>query len=150
MKLKLLAFLIAAAIFASCNEHEKADSSTKEQENIALAEKVFEHFNKHEWDKMSNLYSDTADFKDPSFGQDITRQSRKQISEKYTGMARMFPDIKDEVINIYPSGDQNVIVEFVSSGSAPDGSKWTLPICTIFTIENGMITKDFTYYDSQQ
>lgn len=150
MKLKLFSLLMAVTVFISCDEQRKLDDTAANQKNIALAKKVFEHFNNHEWDKMANLYSDTADFKDPSFGQGITKQSRKQTSEKYAGMARMFPDMKDEVINIYPSGDKHVIVEFISSGTAPDGSKWTLPICTIFTIENGIITKDFTYYDSQQ
>jgi len=60
----------------------------------------------------------------------------------------MFPDVKDEIANLYPSGDKNIIVEFVSRGTAPDNSKFDLPICTIFTIENGMITKDFTYCDN--
>lgn len=32
--------------------------------------------------------------------------------------------------------------------AAPDNSKFTLPICTVFTIENGLITQDFTYYDN--
>ncbi|WP_262892331.1 hypothetical protein ACN9ML_07985 [Dyadobacter endophyticus] len=41
-----------------------------------------------------------------------------------------------------------MIVEFISTGTAPDKSKFTLPICTIFTIENGNITQDFTYYDN--
>lgn len=49
---------------------------------------------------------------------------------------------------MYPSGENHIIVEFVSSGTAPDNSKFELPICTIFTIENGLITKDFTYYDN--
>lgn len=60
----------------------------------------------------------------------------------------MFPDLKDEIKTIYVSGNNNVIVEFVSTGTAPDNSKFELPICTIFTIENGKITKDFTYYDN--
>jgi len=49
---------------------------------------------------------------------------------------------------MYSSGDKHVIVEFISTGTAPDNSKFELPICTIFTIENKKITKDFTYYDN--
>ncbi|WP_198412578.1 nuclear transport factor 2 family protein [Kaistella antarctica] len=52
------------------------------------------------------------------------------------------------MIQIYPSGNQHIIVEFISRGTAPDNTKFELPICTIFTIENGLITKDFTYYDN--
>ncbi len=63
-------------------------------------------------------------------------------------MNQLFPDIRDEIIAIYPSGDKNVIVEFISTGTGPDGSMFALPVCTIFTIENGMITKDYIYYDN--
>ena len=94
------------------------------------------------------MYVPVSDFKDPSLGQGIVKQSRNQILEKYSALNELFPDLKDEIISIYPSGDKNVIVEFISSGTAPDGSKFQLPICTIFTIENGKITKDFTYYDN--
>jgi hypothetical protein len=37
---------------------------------------------------------------------------------------------------------------FVSTGTAPGSSKFGLPICTVFAIEIGLITKDFTYYDN--
>ena len=120
-----------------------------QKENIALAKALYEYFNKHDWEKMAALYSEPADFKDPSFGQEIVKQSREETVEKYKEMGEIFPDLHDEIIEIYPSGDKHVIVEFVSSGTAPDGTKWTLPICTIFTIENGQIIKDYTYYDSK-
>ncbi|MEO6950138.1 MAG: nuclear transport factor 2 family protein [Ginsengibacter sp.] len=120
--------------------------------NITKNEKIvnqyFDYFNKHEWTQMANMYAETVDFKDPSLGQGIVKQTRQQIIDKYSQLNGIFPDLKDKVIQIYPSGEQNVIVEFISTGTAPDGSKFELPICTIFTIENGIITKDFTYYDN--
>ena len=119
-----------------------------QEENVLIAKNVYKYFNEHDWAKMAELYADPADFKDPSFGQGIVKQTRQQIAQKYKEMEEMSKDIRDEVIQVYPSGDKNVIVEFVSSGTAPNGEKWSLPICTIFTIENGQITKDFTYYDA--
>jgi len=120
-----------------------------QDENIILAKSVFEHFNKHEWEKMAGLYTDPAEFKDPSFGKEIVWQTHEQIAKKYGEMGEIFPDIHDDVVAIYPSWEKHVIVEFISSGTAPDGTKWTLPICTIFTIEDGIITKDFSYYDTK-
>ena len=111
-------------------------------------QQYFEHFNKHDWNKMANMYTETTEFKDPSLGQGIIKQTCEQIVAKYSELSRMFPDVKDEIVNMYPSGDKNIIVEFISRGTTPDNSKFELPICTIFTIENGMITKDFTYYDN--
>ena len=117
-------------------------------ENEKLVKLYFDHFNKHDWAKMASLYTETADFKDPSFGQDVVKQTRAQTITKYTELNAQFKDIHDEVSAMYPSGDKHIIVEFISSGTAPDGSKFTLPICTIFALENGLITKDFTYYDN--
>lgn len=116
--------------------------------NEQLIKQYFEHFNNHDWKKMSEMYTDTADFKDPSLGAGIVKQTRKQIADKYAELNATFPDLHDKVIQVYPSGDKHIIVEFVSSGTAPDNSKFELPICTIFTIENGLITKDFTYFDN--
>jgi ketosteroid isomerase-like protein len=118
-----------------------------EDKNIALIRRLYEYFNTHDWNAMAALYTEPADFKDPSFGPEIVQQTRKQTAQKYRELAEIFPDIRDDIVAVYPSGEKHVIVEFVSSGTAPNGDKWTLPICTIFTIEEGLITKDFTYYD---
>lgn len=139
--------LIVSFVIISCtNQNQlKPMDTTKNEE---LIKQYFEHFNKHEWKKMAAMYTETADFKDPSLGPGIVKQTRKQIEDKYAELNGIFPDLKDKVVQVYPSGDKHVIVEFVSTGTAPDGSKFELPICTIFTIENGLITKDFTYFDN--
>ena len=71
-----------------------------------------------------------------------------QTIDKYSQLSKIFPNLHDQVVQIYPSGDSHIIVEFVSSGTAADGTKFELPICTILTVENGLITKDFTYFDN--
>lgn len=136
------------AIFAliSCNSQNQKNVTTTDNEK--LVRQYFEHFNKHEWTKMANMYAETSEFKDPSLGQGIVKQTRQQIIDKYSELNKVFPDIHDQVIQMYPSGDKHIVVEFVSSGTAPDNSKFELPICTVFTIENGIITKDFTYFDN--
>lgn len=141
---KYLSFLIIIGFCACTNQNV----SEIENENILLIEQYFKHFNAHHWDKMANMYIEEAEFKDPSFGQEIIKQKREEIVKKYSELNEIFPDLHDEVIQIYPSGENHVIVEFVSSGTAPDGSKFELPICTIFTLDNGKITKDFTYFDN--
>lgn len=139
--------LLSYATFAliSCNNQHATSMSA---DNEKLVKRYFEHFNNHDWSKMANMYSEIAEFKDPSLGQGIIKQTRQQIINKYSELNKTFPDLHDQIIQIYPSGDKHIIVEFVSSGTAPDNSKFELPICTILTIENGMITKDFTYFDN--
>jgi ketosteroid isomerase-like protein len=143
MKKTILLFTLIFSLF-SC---ERKNSQISQ--NQAIIKQLYEYFNKHEWQKMADLYVEVADFKDPSFGIEITKQTRQQTIQKYTDLAKIFPDIHDEVVQIYPSGENVIVVEFVSTGTAADGTKFKLPICAIFTIENGKIAKDFTYYDNQ-
>lgn len=140
------ATLAAFCIITSCTE--PPNSKPVSMENEQLVKQYFEYFNNHQWKEMAELYTERAEFKDPSLGNGVVPQTRAQIIEKYAGMKNTFPDIHDELVQVYPSGDRHVIVEFISKGTAPDGSKFELPICTIFTIENGKITKDYTYYDN--
>ena len=119
-----------------------------ETDNTTLIKQYFQHFNDHNWKKMAEMYTETSEFKDPTLGAGIVKQTRAETIKKYSELNKIFPDLKDEVVQMYPSGEKHVIVEFVSSGTAPDGSKFELPICTIFNIENEKITKDFTYFDN--
>lgn len=144
---KLIVMLMATFLLTSCNnQNQSQNMDTKKNEQ--LIKQYFEFFNSHNWKKMAEMYTETADFKDPSLGIGIVKQTRQQIEDKYADLNKIFPDLHDKVIQIYPSGENHIIVEFVSTGTAPDNSKLELPICTIFTIENGLISKDFTYYDN--
>ncbi len=63
-------------------------------------------------------------------------------------MQKTFPDLHDEVVTLFSQGDK-VAVEFISTGM--DGNqKFTLPISTIFIIQNGKIVSDATYYNNCQ
>ncbi len=143
---KITILLILILSITACNN--KKSQTMKIIENENLVKKYFEHFNNHDWTKMANMYAETSEFKDPSLGPGIVKQTRQQIIDKYSSLNDVFPDLKDQLVQIYPSGDKHIIVEFVSSGTAPDNSKFELPICVIFTIENGLITKDFSYFDN--
>ena len=99
---------------------------------------------------MADLYIENAEFKEPASGMVAQKKSKTQIVKEYTALQQQFGDVKDSLIAVYPSGDKNVIVEFVASGTLPDKSRFQLPICTIFTIENGKIAKDYTYFDNSK
>lgn len=145
---KAFTLFAALLVFNACNnQHQELNKGTVVNHE-ELIKRYYDHFNKHEWTKMAEMYSDTSEFKDPSFGRGIVKQTRQQITDKYTELHKLFSNIHDEVLHTYPSGDNTIIVEFISKGTAPDSSSFELPICTIFTIEKGFITKDYTYYDN--
>lgn len=140
----LTAALVLSVMATACNNCDFKDNSANEQ----FVKKYFQLFNQHQWQEISELYVENAEFKDPSLGSGIVKLSRQEFVRKYSKLNKMSPNLKDEIKTIYISGQNNVIVEFVSTGTAPDNTKFELPICTIFTIENRKITKDFTYYDN--
>lgn len=115
--------------------------------NMDLVTELYEHFNNHDWEKMAGLYTNPAEFKDPSLGKGIVPQTHKQTIKKYAELNGVFPNIHDEVVALYPSGANCVIAEFISTGTALDDSELELPISTIFTIKEGKIVSDFTYFD---
>lgn len=137
-------------LFFSCKKEEEKIIKIDTTENEKIAKQLFVEFNKHDWQKMANLYTENPEFKEPTSGMKPQLKSRAQIVKEYSEMQSMFPDVQNSVVAVYPSGKNKVIVEFVSKGTNPDKTKFELPICTIFTIENGKITKDYTYYDNSQ
>lgn len=147
-KLLLNLFLLSTIVSCTKKEETSEKQTITQNPNETLVKQYFDYFNAHEWTKMAEMYADTADFKDPSLGTGIVKQTRQQTSTKYAELNKIFPNLHDEVVATYPSGEKHITVEFISTGTAADGSKFELPICSIFTIENGKITKDFTYFDN--
>ena len=147
-----LLFLSLVSFVFSCkqNEEKVIISESNSANNEKVARELFVHFNNHDWQKMADLYIENAEFKEPASGMVAHQKSKDMIIKEYSELQNQFPDVQDSVVSVYPSGDKNVIVEFVSKGILPDQSKFELPICTIFTIENGKITKDYTYFDNSK
>jgi len=143
---QLTIILLLSLVILSCTNQTPKNMETSNNEKVV--KQYFTYFNHHQWEKMAGMYMENANFKDPSLGTRMVQQTRAQIIKKYTELNQVFPDINDRIVSIYPSGEKNIIVEFISTGTAPDHSKFELPICTIFTIENGLITKDFSYFDN--
>jgi ketosteroid isomerase-like protein len=142
MKNHIVSCSLLALAVSGCTS-EKADDT---KANVAVVKNMFDAFNRHDWKAMADYYIDSAFFLDPSYGLEYVRQSRGQLVKKYSEMQQLFPDIHDELVGAYLSGDK-VTIEFVSSGTSGDGTKFKLPISCILTIKDGKIVKDATYYD---
>lgn len=136
-----ITFMATVILLLSCtNRRDNGDKY------VSIAKKMFDAFNQHQWQVMADYYSDSASFLDPSFGKEYVTRPRAAIVEKYAGFQQAFPDIHDEVMGMY-SSDDKVTVEFISTGTAADGTSFKLPIVTVLTFSNGLIVKDATYYN---
>ncbi len=124
-----------------------APSENPTAKNEQLVRSMFEAFNRHDWEAMASHYSDSALFLDPSFGTDYVWQTRTEMVIKYKEMHALFPDLHDEVVTV-TANDNRVAVEFISTGTQPDGKQFELPIGCVLTLEAGKIVKDATYYNN--
>ena len=140
--MRALAVLVCALLMAA------GCATNLEDENAKLANAMFDAFNKHDWRRLSSFYSAEARFLDPSFGKTYVTQTRDQIAAKYAAMEKLFPDIHDQVIGVYASGDK-VTVEFISTAQVSDSVQFSLPIVSILTFKDGLIVQDATYYDQE-
>ena len=120
--------------------------SSTNNKNVELSKAMFDAFNRHDWKGMADYYESSAEFLDPSYGEEYVTRSQDQTATKYAEMQSAFPDIHDDVRGIYSDGDK-VIVEFVSTGSSGDSIKFSLPIISVLTFKEGKIVRDATYYD---
>lgn len=147
-KLLLYGLLAATMLLTNiaCTEQVAQQSSNSANEQLVQA--YFSTFNSHKWQLLSKMYSDSAEFKDPSLGIHPVYLKQTEIESKYTQLNNYFPELSDEIQAIYPSGEKHIIVEFISRGKSGDTLDFELPIITVFTIENGLITKDYTYYNN--
>lgn len=142
-KIMIIALLILINLSCDTNDPSQVVTANKE-----IVTKLFEHFNNHDWKSMASLYIPNAEFKDPAYGIGIFKKTHDETIQHYTELHQMFPNIRDSVINIYPSGEKHIAVEFISIGESVEGDKLELPVFVVLTIENGLITKDFVYYDN--
>lgn len=138
-------FYFALILLTGCISRS-SETERETSNNEVLIQNLFQYFNRHDFVKMASLYSNEAVFLDPSFGKVFVKQSRQQTSAKYTAMAKIFTDLKDDIKEICSFKDK-VVVQFIATGTAADGKKFELPICTVFTIKQGKIISDATYYD---
>lgn len=134
----LIAVIMIAAV-SGCNREE--------QQNIELTQKMFAAFNAHNWQEMASCYSAEAQYLDPAYGSVFVTKTHQEIVAKYFEMQQMFPNINDSIVEMQAVNNQ-VVVQFVSSGSSGDSIQLKLPICTVLTFANGKIVKDATYYDN--
>ena len=119
-----------------------------------LAEKHVSVFNERAWSRAHELYAPDLVMIEPA--------GATQGIEPYLGTAKGFvaalPDSRMNVTAIIESGDR-VVVEGTYSGThtgplgtpqgvvPPTGRKLTLPLCDVFEVAAGRITRIRAYYD---
>jgi ketosteroid isomerase-like protein len=112
----------------------------------AVADRLFEAFNRHDIDAMAGLYAADAEIISPDHPKALRGPAGARAI--YTPLFARFPDLHDRVVTMTAQGDR-VAVEFVSNGcAAPAKECFELPIVSVLTVRDGRIVGDVSYFDA--
>ena len=107
-------------------------------------------------DRFVSLFADDGYFLDMSSGQ---RWTGKKVREPVTGLSAAYPDMHRELLKVYSTGDDVVVVELRLQGShkgdlpLPDGvlratnKKFDVPCCDVWHVKDGKV-KSFHCYNN--
>lgn len=107
-------------------------------------------------DRFVSLFADDGYFLDMSSGQ---RWTGKKVREPVTGLVAAYPDMHRQLLKIYSTGDDVVVVELRLQGShkgdlpLPDGvlratnKKFDVPCCDVWQLKDGKV-KSFHCYNN--
>ena len=127
-----------------------------EQENLRVAEKLFEAINSHDLSRGSDYQS--ADYKFEGPGANGVLNS-DQATAYTQGFLNAFPDLHFELKQKVAQGDY-VVINWVASGThtgplltptgatiPPTGKKAVVPGSTTYQVKNGKAVSGQTYWD---
>lgn len=137
--------------FAACSFYQCQPGS--QTNPIQIVNAHFRFLNAHNIDSIAGQYSGDAILSSVNF--DTLYVGSSGIKSAYTRYFKGSPDLHYSVSHIF-SNDTSVAAEYESTGTmgqespVPDfmrGKRYTLKNCAIFTIRNGKIIRDATYFD---
>jgi steroid delta-isomerase-like uncharacterized protein len=127
------------------------------QDNAALARKLYDAFNRKDYDHCLSLVTEDMEAVLIPFGQ--TFQGRGGFNEFMQGFAGAFPDIKIQVTNQVATEDQ-VVNEFTARGThtgtlmtpagpiTPTGRTVEFIVCEVYQIKDGKFASLRNYQDA--
>ena len=127
------------------------------QDNVALARKVYDLFNKNQLDKVLELANSDFEVTLIPFG--LTQKGHTGFTEFMNGFRVAFPDITITITNQIGT-DSAVVNEFLVKGThkgvlmtpagpiQPTGKSINYPVIEAWGIKNGKVSSIRNYFDS--
>ena len=140
------AYLIALICSVSCvlSAGVSADPSGSGQ-NLDTVRQKFAAFNRHDAAAIQDIYATDAVLHSPDYP---ALTGNAKIADTYRGIFAGVPDAVDEVQNLDAVGDR-VYAQFILTGhfQGVADKPVNVRIMSIYTVKDGHITEDETYYD---
>lgn len=115
-----------------------------EPSNEAIVAALFDAFNAHDSAAIAALYTDDAKVFSPEACTPTV--GPQAIADGYDAMFQQIPDVTDTLTHIVSNG-RHVAVTFTASSQLP-GAEFALPIAAFLTIDNGKISEDRAFFDT--
>ena len=105
----------------------------------------FRMIERADYDSLKTMFADNAIFKFTA----VMLNGRKEIIDGYRGFLGSIEGYRVDILHIWRTGENVIIVESVASGKnidVPSGFK--VPMVSIFELENGKIKEQRDYFDA--
>ena len=140
------AYLIALVCSASCllSTSGLADTDANAR-NLDTVRQKFAAFNRHDATAIQDIYATDAVLHSPDYP---ALTGNGKIADTYRGIFAGVPDAVDNVQNLDAVGDR-VYAQFIMTGHFQGAADKPISarIMSIYTVKDGHITEDETYYD---
>ncbi|GAA0708475.1 hypothetical protein GCM10009105_08090 [Dokdonella soli] len=112
---------------------------------IKVVRLKFEAFNRHDARTIEDIYANAASLHSPDYP-DLT--GSKQIADTYRKLFEAIPDAKDNLQTLESSAN-HVYAQFVLTGhlKGAEDKPISIRILSVYTVQDGRIVGDSTYYD---
>ncbi|GAA4415041.1 hypothetical protein GCM10023187_45190 [Nibrella viscosa] len=124
--------MVLAGLLTACVPTGPADLEAVQQQNIRVVRQLEAGLNRQDWAGVARLYAERVRYKGPHTRYREVEQTPGQVVAAYRGYHL-------EITQLYAAYEHHVVVEGQLSHGPPQ------PVCLIYTIENGRITRQFTY-----
>lgn len=142
MKITTVAVCLAMCAALSTSAFAESHRDTGQIKTVRLK---FEAFDKHDASTIEEIYAVDATLHSPDYPQLV---GNTQIADTYRRLFEAIPDAKDNLVSLDSAGDK-VYAQFVLTGhlKGAEGKPISVPIMSVYTVRNGHIVGDTTYYD---
>ena len=137
--------LIIPAASALCLAANLCAPAATPEDAAAIVRHKFEAFNDHDADRIQKIYAEDALLHSPD---NPELSGNQPIADTYRHLFALIPDARDTLSNLDSIGSR-VYVQFKLTGhlaGSPD-KPVNLRLMSVYTVRNGHIVLDDTYYD---
>jgi limonene-1,2-epoxide hydrolase len=141
---KLTRFLLVCLCWTLAGEKSHA-APQNEFSPLEVVRSKFAAFNQHDAHAIEEIYAGAATLNSPDYNNLV---GNKAIADTYRKLFDSIPDAKDNIERL-ESVDKRVYVQFTLTGhwNGMQDKPIGIRIMAIYTVEDGRIIEDATYYD---